>query len=79
MVERRHRIYSRELDEVIMGLRLQLSKHLESREDLSSAVTAYRCYYRLINPKAGRPDYPDPINWKTIKDSIGNGTILDCI
>ncbi len=58
MTERRHRIYSSEIDEVILGLRLRLWYHYEKREDLTSATVAFRCYYRLINPKAGRPDYP---------------------
>ena len=71
MSERRHRIYSDEIDEVIEALRFRLRYHLESRENLPSAITAFRCYFRLTNPKVGRPDYPNPINWKTISDQLG--------
>ena len=76
MSERRHRIVGLEIDEVILGLRLRLRYHYQKKEDLPSATTAFRCYFRLTNHKAGRPDYPDPIDWDVIKDHLGNGTII---
>ena len=73
--ERRHRLHGFEVPEVIEGLRLRLWYHLESRTNLLAATVAFRAYYRLIEHRAGRPDYPEPVTWETINDYVNNGSI----
>jgi hypothetical protein len=45
--ERRHRLYSPEIPEVVEGLRLRLEELLEKREDSERAEVAFRTLYRL--------------------------------
>ena len=57
--ERRHRLYSNELPQVIEGLKLRLEYLLETQEDQESAKIAFRTLYRLQNRDVGRPKYPE--------------------
>jgi hypothetical protein len=45
--ERRHRLYSHEIPEILEGLRLRLEELLEKREDSERAEVAFRALYRL--------------------------------
>lgn len=72
--QRRHRLHSEEVPEVIEGLRLRLQHHLKARGDLYGATVAFRAFYRLMEHRAGRPDYPEPVTWSLIESWI-NGTI----
>ena len=54
---RRHQLTEKEVPEAIIGL--QLRQHLETREDLSRALTCYRALYRLTMHEAHRPSYPE--------------------
>jgi hypothetical protein len=56
--ERRHRLYSREIPEVIERLRLRLEGLLEKKTDLERAEIAFRTMYRLEGGIVGRPRYP---------------------
>jgi len=69
--ERRHRLHGEEVPEVIEGLRLRLRAHLETKEDLPGARIAFRALYRLMEHRAGRPDYPEPVTWGLIEDYVG--------
>jgi hypothetical protein len=60
--ERRHRLYSHEIPEVVRGLKLRLEQLLEEEEDSESAETAFRIHYRLTSDEPGRPRYPE-FNW----------------
>ena len=57
--ERRHRLYSNELPQVVEGLRLRLEHLLETEEDQESAKVAFRALYRLLDIGVGRPKYPE--------------------
>jgi hypothetical protein len=61
--ERRHRLYSREIPEILEGLRLRLEVLLEKREDLERAEVAFRALYRLEGKTVGRPKYPE-FSWE---------------
>ena len=56
---RRHQFTEKEVPEAIIGLQLRLRQHLETREDLSQALTCYRALYRLTMHEAHRPSYPE--------------------
>ena len=58
MSERRHRLYSHEIPEILEGLRLRLEEMLEKREDSKRAEVAFRALYRLGGKTVGRPKYP---------------------
>jgi hypothetical protein len=64
--ERRHRLYSNELPQVIEGLRLRLEYLLETQEDQESAKIAFRTLYRLLDTGVGRPKYPE-FNWQNLR------------
>jgi len=64
--ERRHRLYSHEIPEVIEGLRLRLEKLLEAGDDLERAEVAFRALYRLNGRIVGRPRYPE-FSWDFLK------------
>lgn len=61
--ERRHRLYSHEIPEVIEGLKLRLEELLDEREDPERAEMAFRALHRLLNVGAGRPKYPE-FSWE---------------
>ena len=61
---------------MIEGLRLRLQAHLKTRGDLPRATVAFRAFYRLMEHRAGRPDYPEPVTWSRIESWI-NGTITE--
>lgn len=65
MAERRHRLYEKEIPEVILGLHLRLKQLLEKREDAKTAETTYNCMYRLLEDKPGRPKYPK-FSWELL-------------
>jgi hypothetical protein len=56
--EKRHRLYSSEIPEVILGLRLRLKQLLEEKNDPEKAQLTLRCLHRLIETNQGRPKYP---------------------
>ena len=58
MSERRHRLYSHEIPEVVEGLRLRLIELFEKREEPERAEVALRTLYRLEGKTVGRPKYP---------------------
>jgi hypothetical protein len=64
--ERRHRLYSREIPEVLEGLRLRLIELLEKREEPERAEVAFRAMYRLEGGIVGRPKYPE-FSWANLK------------
>ena len=64
--ERRHRLYSNQLPEVVEGLRLRLEHLLEARDDLERAEIAFRTLYRLLDTGVGRPKYPE-FNWQNLR------------
>ena len=59
MSERRHRLYSHEIPEVIEGLRLRLEGLLKEKTDLERAEITFRTKYRLEGGFVGRPKYPE--------------------
>ena len=67
--ERRHRLYSHEIPEVIEGLVLRLEKLLEKREDLGRAEVAFRAMYRLEGGIVGRPKYPG-FSWEFLQQYL---------
>ena len=78
---RRHQLTEKEVPEAIEGLHLRLQEHLETREDLSAALTCYRAYYRLNRHEAHRPSYPewvlnpDPnqeVAWARLNTAVNN-------
>lgn len=55
----RHQLTEKEVPEAIIGLQLRLRQHLETKGDLSRALTCYRALYRLTMHEAHRPSYPE--------------------
>ena len=45
-------------------------------KDSKKARVAFRAFYRLMEHRAGRPDYPEPVTWSLIESWI-NGTIIE--
>jgi len=68
--QRRHRLPGEEVPEVLEGLRLRLRQHLETEEDLAGATVAFRAFYRLMEHRPGRPNYPAPVTWNTIVEQL---------
>ncbi len=64
--ERRHRLYSHEIPEILEGLRLRLEVLLEKREDSERAEVAFRTLYRLEGKTVGRPKYPE-FSWDFLR------------
>lgn len=64
--ERRHRLYSHEIPEVIEGLILRLERLLEKREEPERAEVAFRAMYRLEGGHVGRPKYPE-FSWDNLQ------------
>ena len=69
MSERRHRLYSHEIPEVVEGLRLRLEELLEKREDPERAEIVFRAFYRLERRIVGRPKYPE-FSWDFLQDYL---------
>jgi hypothetical protein len=64
---RRHRVYETELPAVKVGLHDYLSEMCRRPIDTDeNIVNAFRLFYRVINYRAGQPDYP------TILDEDGH-------
>jgi hypothetical protein len=72
--ERRHRLYSHEIPEILEGLRLRLEVLLEKREDSERAEVAFRALYRLGGKTVGRPKYPE-FSWDTLKKYLDQRTV----
>lgn len=68
--ERRHRLHGVEIPEVLRGLELRLREHLETENDLLGAEIAFRAFYRLLEHRVGRPNYPEPVTWNIIAEWI---------
>ena len=64
--EKRHRLHSHEIPEVLEGLRLRLEVLLEKRKEPGRAEVAFRAMYRLEGWSVGRPKYPD-FSWDTLE------------
>ncbi len=58
-VPRAHRLYGREIPEIVEGLRLRLKGLREKREEPESAEIAFRTICRLNETSVGRPKYPE--------------------
>ena len=59
MLERRHRIYNNEIEQVFRGLLLRLEQLLETEEDQESAEIVLRFLNRLYTTRRGRPSYSE--------------------
>ena len=67
MSEKRHRLYSHEIPEVIQGLLLRLELLEKERKTEEKAKIAFRTLYRLMfAEKGGRPKYPE-FTWSKAK------------
>jgi len=77
-MHRRH-VHDFEVPDIIAGLRLRLLEYLETKDNLLGAEIAFRAYYRLMESKRGRPDYPEPVTWGLIEDfcHLEKGTFID--
>jgi len=71
--ERRHRISGSELPHVTEAIENQLHEQLQIRTNPLQAEQLFRLWYRIQIHREGRPDYPDPITWRVIKEHL-NGT-----
>ena len=64
---RRHRVHEDELPSVKVGLHGYLrAQCADPQDDPVNIINAFRLYYRIINYRAGQPDYPQ------ILDEHGN-------
>ena len=69
IIEKRHRLYSHEIPEIVEGLRLRLWELLEKREDPKRAEIAFRTMFRLEWEFAGRPKYPE-LSWALLQEYL---------
>ena len=69
---RRHRLYEREIPEVVAGLKLRLDQLLWEQEDKEKAMVAFRCLHRLLGGGVGRPKYPE-FSWDYLGYFLGEG------
>ena len=67
---RRHRLNGDEIPEVMKALALLLTEYVKAEEDLEAATMAFKPFYRMLYHRTGRPNYPDPITWNTIVESL---------
>ncbi len=67
--ERRHRLYSHEIPDILEGLRLRLEVLLEKIEDSERAEVAFRALYRLEGGTVGRPKYPE-FSWEFLEQYL---------
>jgi hypothetical protein len=68
--EKRHRLYSHEIPEVIQGLLLRLEKLTQERIDEEKAIITFRTLYRLMYVETGgRPKYPI-FSWNTAESFV---------
>ena len=75
--ERRHRIYGREIEEVRKAALVRLWYHYRCKTEPYNAEALFKLFYRLNEHIHGRPDYPQPINWETIRDYISKASKQD--
>ena len=68
--ERRHRIYGREIEEVRKAALVRLWYHIRCKTEPYNAEALFKLFYRLNEHTVGRPDYPEPINWETIREYL---------
>jgi hypothetical protein len=64
--EKRHRLHSHEIPEIVEGLRLRLRELLEKREEPERAEIAFRTMIRMEWEFAGRPKYPE-FSWANLQ------------
>ena len=69
MSEKRHRLHSHEIPEVVEGLRLRLEALLEKREDPKRAEIAFRTLFRMGWKFTGRPKYPE-FSWALLQEYL---------
>ena len=67
--EKRHRLYSHEIPEIVEGLHLRLEVLLEKREDPKRAEIAFRTLHRLEGRSVGRPKYPE-FSWANLQEYL---------
>jgi len=67
---RRHRLNGEEIPEVMKALALLLTEYVKAEEDLEAATMAFKPFYRMLYHRTGRPNYPEPITWNTIVESL---------
>ncbi len=67
---RRHRLYGEEIPEVMKGLALLLTEYVKAEEDLEAATVAFRPFYRMLEHRSGRPNYPEPVTWNVLAEWI---------
>ena len=68
--EKRHRLYTNELPEVIRGLFLRLEKLTEERKEEEKAKIVYRALFRLMFvTSGGRPKYPE-FTWDAVENFL---------
>ena len=70
MSEKRHRLYTHEIPEVIQGLILRLEKLAEEKKEEETAKITFRTLFRLMFAlKRGRPKYPE-FSWNNAEAFI---------
>lgn len=81
---RRHRVHEDELPAVKLGLHWYLTENCDSPQDSEiNVVHAFRLFYRVINYKAGQPDYPNiydeegRVDYGTIKSHLAAAESID--
>jgi len=68
--ERRHRLNSEEIPEVMKALALLLRRYVREERDLDSATVAFMPFFRMLYCRSGRPNYPEPVTWNTIVELL---------
>lgn len=68
--ERRHRLQPEEIPAVLEALAMLLRVRVRAGEDLAGTIPAFRAFYRLMEHRPGRPNYPEPVTWNTIAEWV---------
>lgn len=68
--QRRHRLHGDEVPDIIEALAMLLVSRVRSGEGLERTKPAFRAFYRLLEHRTGRPNYPEPVTWDVIAEWI---------
>lgn len=75
--DRRMRLAAEEVEPIMKLVQARLEEICEARVNLELAELLFRVLWRYINHHPGRPRYPEPVTWSTIREFMDNGPISE--
>ena len=71
--DRRMRLAAEEVEPIMELVKTRLEELCEARVNLELAELLFRPLWRFHYPYWGRPSYPEPLTWSTIKGLLRKG------